>query len=66
MPREVVRTKTLMKFIGLLRAKAIERCKKCEGDDTKKGFWIAGQAEAWGWAADHLGTIIDQEAELIE
>ena len=58
MPRQMVSTKDLKKFVKILRAKAIERCKKSEGDDTKKGYWIAGQAEAWGMAADHLETWI--------
>lgn len=48
----------LMSLVNLLREKAIKQCEKSEGDDSKKGYWQAGQAEGYGWAADHLETIV--------
>ena len=62
--KEVVPAKRIREFVGLLHEKALKQCQVSEGNDNKKGFWQAGQAEGFGWAADHLETIIDNFAEV--
>lgn len=64
--KNVIAIKTLEKFVDLLRAKAIDQAKKSEGNDNQKGYWQAGQAEGFGWAADHLGTLLLHEAYEVE
>lgn len=61
--KKVVSVKALEKFIDMLRAKAIERAKASEGNDNKKGYWQAGQAEGYAWSADHLETLLKNESE---
>ena len=50
--------KRLLDLVELLRAKAVSQAQKSEANENRKGWFQAGQAEGFGWSADHLETLV--------
>lgn len=48
----------MARLAALLRAKGADLCKRSEGNDNKKGYWQAGKADAYLWAADHIEELL--------